>query len=142
MYASDCSNIAAGCKIPHVLASGFFSDDPEGEGEVAEHAACSNSACHVLLPAATMLDGTLAALDMLCCAALVLPSCSSLSDMRAMMQWLVAAQEPDSQERRAAQATRRYCYVGGSWQLVRELAGTAAAVTEAAAEAATAAAVL
>jgi hypothetical protein len=79
---------------------------------------------------------------MLPCAAVVLFAYKLLTDMRDMMQWLVAAQEPDSQERRSAQATGRYRHVDGSWQLVQQPAGTAAAATEAATEAAAAAAVL
>jgi hypothetical protein len=51
---------------------------------------------------------------MLPCAAVVLFAYKLLTDMRDMMQWLVAAQEPDSQERRSAQATGRYRHVDGS----------------------------
>jgi hypothetical protein len=96
----------------------------------------------MLLPAAAMPAGTLCACDMPACATLV-PHCVDPlpADMRDMMQWLVAAQEPDSQEYRAAGVTRKHRYVSGGWQLVQERTGTAAE-TEAAVEAAATAAVL
>lgn len=56
------------------------------------------------------------------------------ADMRNMMHWLLAAQEPDSPERRAASSTHKYRLNGSSWQLVcEEKAVPALAVAAAAA---------
>jgi hypothetical protein len=59
--------------------------------------------------------------------------------MRNMMQWLLAAQEPDSPERKAAASTHRYRYGDGAWLLVQEAAVTAGAAAAGAAAAAAAA---
>jgi hypothetical protein len=47
--------------------------------------------------------------------------------MRNMMQWLLAAQEPNSRERKAAASPHRYHYSDGAWRLVQEAAVTAGA---------------
>ncbi|KAF6253475.1 N-terminal asparagine amidohydrolase-domain-containing protein [Scenedesmus sp. NREL 46B-D3] len=59
-----------------------------------------------------------------------------VQDMRAMLQFLVEAQEPDSEQRRAASSAAHYgwCSASSSWQPLKAAAAVAAAVPAGGAE--------